>query len=54
MTESPKCIQCKEDALSKCYSDAGRREVYISGYCETCFDELFEEVDFKGDEESIC
>ena len=34
------CIQCKEEALSKCYSDAGRREYYISGMCEKCFDEL--------------
>ena len=34
------CIQCKEPAIPKCYSDAGRREFYISGMCEVCFDEL--------------
>lgn len=33
------CIQCKEEALPKCYSDAGRREYKISGLCEKCFDE---------------
>lgn len=34
------CIQCKEEALPKCYSDAGRKEYYISGLCEKCFDEI--------------
>ena len=34
------CIQCKEEALPKCYSDAGRKEYYISGMCEKCFDGL--------------
>lgn len=34
------CIQCKEEALPKCYSEAGRKEYYISGMCEECFDEL--------------
>lgn len=37
------CISCKQDALSKCYSDAGRREYQISGLCEECFDALFKE-----------
>jgi len=36
------CIQCKELALPKCYSDAGRAEYYISGLCEKCFDSIFE------------
>lgn len=36
------CVQCREKALAKCYSDAGRREYWISGLCEECFDELFE------------
>lgn len=34
------CIQCKQDALKNCYSDAGRREYRISGLCEKCFDEI--------------
>lgn len=34
------CIQCKEEALSKCYSNAGRKEYYISGLCEKCFDKI--------------
>ena len=36
------CVQCKEPAISKCYSEAGRREYRISGMCETCFDSLFD------------
>ena len=34
------CIQCKEEALPKCYSEGGRKEFYISGLCEKCFDEI--------------
>ena len=34
------CIQCHEEALPNCYSDAGRREYRISGLCEKCFDEI--------------
>lgn len=34
------CIQCREPALPKCYSDAGRAEHQISGLCESCFDEI--------------
>lgn len=37
------CINCKEPALPKCYSEAGRREYGISGMCEKCFDTLFQE-----------
>jgi len=34
------CVQCKEPAIPKCYSDAGRREYKISGLCEPCFDAI--------------
>ena len=34
------CIQCKQDALSNCYSEAGKREYKISGLCEKCFDKI--------------
>jgi len=37
------CIQCKEPALPKCYSHAGRKEYQISGLCEICFDEITKE-----------
>jgi len=37
------CIECKELALPKCYSPAGKREYGISGMCEKCFDALFAE-----------
>ena len=37
------CTQCREPAIPKCYSDAGRNEYSISGLCEQCFDALFEE-----------
>ncbi len=39
------CIECKEPALEKCYSEDGRKEVRISGMCEKCFDELLDEDD---------
>lgn len=35
-----RCIDCKEEALPKCYSDAGRREYNISGLCEVCWDRI--------------
>jgi len=34
------CIDCKEPAIPKCYSEAGRREYAISGLCEECFDRI--------------
>ena len=34
------CIQCKEPAFPKCYSEAGKREYKISGLCEQCFDKI--------------
>lgn len=32
------CIDCREEALPKCCSEAGRREFTISGLCEICWD----------------
>ena len=32
------CIDCREEALPKCYSDAGKKEFAISGLCEMCWD----------------
>lgn len=37
------CIQCGEPALPKCYSLDGRKEFFMSGMCEPCFDGLFDE-----------
>lgn len=37
------CINCKKEALPKCYSSAGRKEHLISGLCELCFDEIMGE-----------
>lgn len=39
------CFECKEPALPKCYSAAGRGEYQISGMCEKCFDEMFADED---------
>lgn len=35
------CIQCRKDALPKCYSARGIKEYEISGMCEECFDSIF-------------
>jgi hypothetical protein len=37
------CIQCKQPARERCYSQAGLREYEISGLCEPCFDEITKE-----------
>lgn len=37
------CISCKQPAIPKCYSDAGRSGYRISGICEECFDAMFKE-----------
>jgi len=40
---NPICLNCGRPALEHCYSNAGRREVFISGICEECFDKMFKE-----------
>ena len=37
------CYQCGRVAKEHCYTEAGLREVEISGLCEECFNEMFEE-----------
>ena len=37
------CYQCGRVAKEHCHSEAGLREVEISGICEECFDKMFEE-----------
>lgn len=32
------CIACKQPALPKCHTEAGRREYLINATCEECFD----------------
>src|SRR5208282_4692687 len=39
------CIKCKQPAILRCHSEAGRREFAISGLCEVCFDDMFAEDD---------
>jgi hypothetical protein len=43
------CVNCKEDALNKCYSQAGIREYKNSGLCEPCFDEIMKDAYFLHD-----
>lgn len=45
------CVDCRKPALPKCYSDAGRKEFYISGLCEECFDKLFAEDENEAPED---
>lgn len=43
LQEDGLCICCEKPAIPKCYSPLGIREYHISGLCELCYDELFEE-----------
>ena len=38
------CIECNQPPIvgKNIYSEAGAKEFHISGYCESCFDKLFE------------
>ena len=42
---NPICLNCGRPALEHCYSNAGRREVFISGICEECFDTMWDDDD---------
>lgn len=35
------CVKCKRD--KSWYSEAGKKEYYISGLCEECFDKITNE-----------
>lgn len=37
------CYQCGRIARDHCHSEAGLREVEISGVCEECWDKMFSE-----------
>ena len=37
------CYLCGRVAKEHCYTEAGLREVEISGICEDCFDKMFED-----------
>lgn len=42
----PRCRTCREPFSDKnVHTDAGRREVQISGICEDCFDAAFADMD---------
>jgi hypothetical protein len=45
------CIDCKEEAVPKCYSEAGCKEYGISGMCEACYDAMFAREDARVDED---
>lgn len=34
------CWKCGRPAYEHCHSEAGKREVEISGLCEECFDKM--------------
>lgn len=53
-----KCVQCSkpfsfgrsDDPEANVFTPAGDRETRISGYCERCFDKLFEGMDSEAGE----
>jgi hypothetical protein len=44
------CIDCKQPALPKCPTEAGRGEYRISAICEECFDAMCEEPEQPADD----
>lgn len=48
------CIECKRpNPLERCHTEAGKGEYYISGYCEECFDRLFQDEEPEDDETAL-
>jgi hypothetical protein len=39
------CVECKQPALPRCHTAAGRSEYNISAMCEECFDRIFADED---------
>jgi hypothetical protein len=39
------CVKCGLDHVSRCTTDAGKREYWISGLCEICWDEILKDSD---------
>ncbi len=39
----PRCLCCGKSHHDRCHTAAGWRESQISGFCEECFDSLFED-----------
>jgi len=37
------CLHCRQPALARCRTDAGKREYQISALCEVCFDQITSE-----------
>lgn len=43
-TQEARCIKCKEPfSTTNVFTPEGMREIAISGMCEKCFDEIFED-----------
>jgi len=40
-----KCVKCGEEALPRCTTEAGRREVDITGMCEICYDAIWTDTE---------
>ena len=49
--KGPLCIMCKKPAFENCYSKMGILEVYKTGLCEKCFDEVTKDPDENDEEE---
>lgn len=47
------CLQCREIALPRCYSQSGRKEYEISGLCERCFDSIVEDSEPRDEDDDL-